>query len=423
MKHALLKGAVLCVPILSFASAVMAQGMPPGMGGMAMKAKVGYVVLAPQSVPKTRTLPGRVVAYSSAEVRPQVGGIITSVSAKEGQTVTKGDVLFTIDDAYSSAQVAAAEASLASAEAALPNAQSKVDRYEKLIGTGGVAQSDLDSAKAELLQAKASIASAKAQLAQAKITLSETQVTAPISGTVGTVNTEIGQLVTASQAGAMTTIRMTDPIYVTLAESYDNILALRLPGRDAATQPPAPKVTLTLDDGSTFDQTGTISSADFVVSESTGTMTLRSTFANPKHVLLPGMFVRAQIEMGQLEGVFLVPQRAVSFDASGNPTAYFITADDKVEKRELDTEEEVNNAWVVAKGISAGDRLVVDGLQKISEGSEVSPLEVTITADGVVYQDLAADNAAAAAAMAKGAAGAPAGAPAAADAGTTGAKP
>lgn len=421
MKHALLKGAVLCVPILSLAPAALAQGMPGGMAGMAMPAKVGYVVLKPQTVPQTRTLPARVVAYSSAEVRPQVGGIITSVSVTEGQTVTKGDVLFTIDDAVSKAQVDAAQAALASAEAALPNAQSKADRYQKLVGTGGVAQSDLDTANAELLQARASVESAKAQLAQAKITLSETQVTAPISGTVGTVNTEIGQLVTASQSAAMTTIRMTDPIYVTLAESYDNLLALRMEAGATGTPPKAPKVTLTLDDGSSFDQTGTISSADFVVSESTGTMTLRATFPNPQHVLLPGMFVRAQMELGQLQDVFLVPQRAVSFDASGNPTAYFVTAENKVEKRELSTGEEYAHAWVVTKGIAAGDKLIVDGLQKISDGASVIPAEVTISDDGVVYQDLAADLAATAAAMAGAGASAPAaGGPAT---GSAGAKP
>ena len=388
MKYALLLGAVFCVPVVSLSSSAWAQGMPGAMPAMAAT-EVGYIVMEPQTVPMTTTLPGRVVAYSTAEVRPQVGGIITSVSVKEGQTVNEGDVLFTIDDQNYRAEVAVAEASLKSAEAQLPSAKSKVTRYRSLIDTGGVSQADLDTANVELAQAEAAIASAEAQLQLAQITLSQASIKAPISGITGAVNAEIGSLVTAGQSEAMTTIRMTDPVYVTLVESYANILSNRPAGGGAPGElPQAPKVSLTLDDGSVFDQTGTISSADMVVSETTGTVTLRATIPNPDFMLLPGMFVRAHIDIGEQEGVFLVPQRAVSFSSNGEPAAFFVTADNKVEKRVITATQDMNNSWVVTAGVTTGDKLVVDGFQKISDGTAVTPIEVTISEDGVVYQDM-----------------------------------
>lgn len=391
MKHALLLGAAFCMPVASLSPAAWAQGMPSGgMPGMTASAiEVGYVVMEPQTVPLTTTLPGRVLASSTAEVRPQVGGIVTGVSVEEGQVVAAGDVLFTIDDQNYRAEVAVAEASLRSAEAQLPSTQSKVSRYESLVDTGGVSQADLEAARVEVAQAEAAIASAKAQLQLAEITLAQTSIKAPISGTAGAVNVETGSLVTAGQSEALTTIRMTDPVYVTLVESYANILASR-PDVTAAPgeTPPNPKVSLTLDDGKLFDQTGTISSADMVVSETTGTVTLRATVPNPTFTLLPGMFVRAHVEIGQQEGVFLVPQRAVTFNSNGDPTAFFVTEGDTVEKRVLAATQDMENAWVVTAGIEAGDKVVVDGLQKISDGSAVKPLEVTIGANSVIHQDL-----------------------------------
>lgn len=398
MKHALLLGAVLCVPIIGLSSAALAQPTMGGMPGAAAATEVGYIVMQPTSVPLTTTLPGRVVASQTAEVRPQVGGIITAVNVREGERVNQGDELFQIDEESLQAEVASAEASVASAEAKLPSAQSKVTRYESLIDTGGVSQADLDTAKVELAQAEAAVASARASLKKAQISLSQASIKAPISGRLSTVNAEIGSLVTAGQADALTTIRQTDPVYVTLVESYANILANRPDGEpDPDNPPPSPKVSLQLSNGTVFDQTGTISSADMVVSETTGTVTLRVTIPNPRFTLLPGMFVRAYVEIGQQEGVFLVPQRAVTFASTGDPTAYFVTADNKVEKRVLTATQDMNNAWVVTAGVNAGDKLVVDGLQKISDGSSVKPVEVTIGENGVITQDLSAAPAAAAA--------------------------
>ena len=373
-----------------------AGGPPPGMGMPGMGAmgptEVGIVTLQPEATPISTVLPGRVVASATADVRPQVGGVVTEVFVREGQQIAAGDTIATIDPATYQADVAVAEASVASAEAQLPTAQAKVERYTALVASGGISQAELDTAQVELAQAKASLAGAEAQLTVAKLTLERSTITAPISGIVGAVNVQVGSLLTASQADGLTTIRQIDPVDVTLVESSANLLTSRqamqggAPAADAA-EPPRPIVTLTLEDGTTYDQEGSIASMDLVVSETTGTFTLRASMPNPQRVLLPGMFVRATISFGDQDGVYLVPQRAVTFNADGKPTAYFVGTDNKVEQRELVAERVVNNSWVVTAGVAAGDRLIVDGLQKIQVGGEVSPLDVTIDASGVIYQD------------------------------------
>lgn len=402
----------LCVGLLAaltpaFAFAQPAGMMPGGMPGMGAATQVGYVELQPQNVPLTTTLPGRVTASATAQVRPQVGGIITAVAVQQGQPVEAGELLFTINDKNYRAEVAAAEASVASARAQLPSAESKVTRYETLSASGGVTQTDLETARVELAQAEASVQSAEAQLQIKQISLEQTQVTAPISGMVGTVNAEVGSLVTAGQADALATIRTVDPVYVELVESSANILTLRPEmASGAEPEPPAtsPTLQITLEDGSLYAEQGSISSADLVVSETTGTVSLRATMPNPERVLLPGMFVRAHIAIGEQADTFLVPQRAVTFNSRGEPTAYFATAENTAEQRVLTATRDMNNAWVVTAGVSAGDKLIVDGLQKISDGAAIAPIPVTISEDGVVYQDMSASAAPAGAPAGMGAA-------------------
>lgn len=393
-----LGAAVVGLSIVLTTSGVLAQaGPPPGMGGipgmgMGGPVEVGYVELQPQTVPLTTTLPGRVAASASAQIRPQVGGVITSIKVQPGQQVKAGDLLFTVNDQNYRAEVAAAEASVSSAEAGVSSAQAKVDRYVTLAGSDNLSQADLATAKVELVQAQATLQSAQAQLRLKQITLEQTQITAPIDGIVGTVNAEIGSLAMAGQADALATVRTIDPVYVELVESSANIVSLRSSDSgptDGKVPPAMPTVRLTLEDGTVYDGEGTVSSSDLVVSESTGTVTMRATIPNAKMVLLPGMFVRAYLTIGEQADVFLVPQRAVTFNSRSEPTAYFIGADDKVEQRVLTATRDINNAWVVTEGISAGDKLIVDGLQKISDGTSVKPLLVTISENGVVYQDMA----------------------------------
>lgn len=391
--------ALALVTLVASAAGVHAQpggGPPGGMPGMgsAGPVQVGVVVLQPEAAPVATVLPGRVVASATAEVRPQVGGLVTSVSMREGQEVKQGDVIATVDSATYEADVAVAEASLASAQAQLPTAQSKVDRYRTLLTSGGVSQAELDTAEVELAQARAAVTSAEAQLRIANMTLEHSRITAPISGIIGTVNVQVGSLLTANQADPLTTIRQIDPVEITLVESSSNLLASRaaMAGADAGTdgaaaEPPRLAVTLTLEDGSAYDQEGSVSSMDMVVSETTGTFTLRARMPNPDRLLLPGMFVRATVAFGAQEDVYLVPQRAVTFNEEGLPTAFFVAEGSTAEKRVLTADRVVNNAWVVTDGIAPGDRLIVDGLQKIRNGGDVMPLEVTIEDNGVVYQE------------------------------------
>lgn len=367
---------------------------PPG--APAGPVEVGVVTMKPQTIPYTVDLAGRVVASKVVEVRPQVGGVVKAIDFKEGSEVKAGDVLYEIDPAAYQATVDVARATLQKDQAAVTSAQSKYDRYQKL--GENVAASDLEDARIALVQAQADVASATASLQAAEINLGFTKVTAPISGLIGESSVNQGALVTAAQTTALATIRLLDPIYVDLVDTSANLLKIRAE-HDAGNLKggptrKAPTVHLTLEDGSTYSEVGELTLANVVVSESTGTFTLRATIANPHRILLPGMFVRATVDIGSDPHAFLVPQRAVTFDAAGEPTV-LVAKDGKAVTRVLTTNGSRDNAWIVVAGIADGDQVVVDGLQKVSDGSAVKPLEVTIDDDGVVHQTIGASDSAA----------------------------
>lgn len=400
--HRLLTSTAVLIALLAATPSLSqpAGGPPGGMPGMGAMGpiQVGIVTLKAEAAPVTTVLPGRIIASATAQVRPQVGGVVTAVHVREGQSVEAGDLIAIVDAATYEADFAVAEASVASAEAQLPTARSKVERYTTLAGSGGVSRAELDTANVELAQARAALASAEAQLRVAELTLERARITAPISGVIGTVSVQVGSLLTANQTDPLTTIRQIDPVEVALVESSANLLASRAAmrgqvpaeGSEPPADPPQLAVTLALEDGSIYGEKGTVSSMDLVVSETTGTFTLHATMPNPDRMLLPGMFVRATLHFGQQDGVYLVPQRAVTFNADGQPTAYFVGADSTVEQRVLTASRVIDNAWVVTSGISDGDQLIVDGLQKIRAGSAVNPLEVTIDDNGVIRQDMPA---------------------------------
>ena len=373
-----------------------AQGMPGGGGpGMPMgpmgPTEVGVVTLETTAVPITMELPGRALASKTAEVRPQVGGLIKSVDFTAGATVSAGDVLFEIDAATYEATLAVAEAGVARAEATLTQARSTVKRYEALVGNG-VTQADLDDARIAVLQAEADLASANATRQSAQLNVDLTKITAPIGGLVGLPAYTEGSLVTAAQATSLATIRQLDPIYVDLADTSNNLLKIRKQLDSGAMSGDAPSVQLTFDDGTVYAQTGEISVGEVVVSETTSSVTIRASFPNPDATILPGMFVRATVTVGTDPDGLLVPQRAVTFNSSGDATALF-AVDGKAVTKILTTDGAVGNQWRVTAGAEPGDQLIVDGLQKISEGSEVTPIPVTIDADGVILQTIAAPGA------------------------------
>ncbi|MBN9019991.1 MAG: efflux RND transporter periplasmic adaptor subunit [Rhizobiales bacterium] len=371
-----------------------ASGQMPGAGHPVVE--VGVLTLKKQAVPIMVEVAGRTSALETADIRPQVDGIIKRRVFTEGSAVKVGDLLYEIDPSSYQATYDAAAAALEKAEAAVPSAQAKVDRYNQLVGANSVTGQNLDDAKAALAQANADVAAARASVEQAQINLTHTKVTAPIDGLIGTSSVTAGALVTANQTTPLATIRQINPINVDLSDSSVNLLRIRGmldSGRLKRTDGP-PKITLILEDGSVYPKTGTLESTDAAVSQTTGTFSIRSRFPNDDRTLLPGMYVRARIDVGTDESGFLVPQRAIDRNAKGAATAKFVTADNKVETRILNTVQAVGNDWLVDEGIAEGDRLIVDGLQKARDGASVTAVAVTLDANGVVVEDKAAPAAA-----------------------------
>lgn len=380
-------GGVLLMLALVAACQPSSQSGPPPAG----KVEVGYVTLQPTSTPRTMELPGRVVALATAEIRPQVAGIVRKVAFKEGSVVKTNDVLYELDDAKFKAAYAAAAATVKKTEAATSGAQTAFDRNEKLAESNAVATQTVDDARSTLLQAQASEEAAKADLETARINLENSTLRAPIGGIIGVSTVSVGALVTENQTGVLATIRQIDPINIDLVDTSANLLRIRdeVDGGQLGRELNKPTaVTLTLENGKAYGTAGTLSLAEIVVSESTGTFTLRATFPNSQRVLLPGMFVEANVDLGTLNNAFLVPQLAVTRSDDGIATIYVVSADNKAETKRITTAGASGNSWIVTDGVSAGDRLIVDGFQKFSDGAEVVPVEATIGDDGVVKQNL-----------------------------------
>ncbi|WP_374592362.1 efflux RND transporter periplasmic adaptor subunit [Aquabacterium sp.] len=333
---------------------------------------VGVLRLAPSSVRLTTELSGRTAPYQVAEVRPQVEGIIKSRLFTEGGDVKAGQALYQIDAAKYEADANSAKAALAKAQANLTTAALKAQRYGELAGIDAVSKQANDDAQAALKQAQADVASAQAALRTAQINLDYTRVNAPISGRIGRSSVTPGALVTANQATTLATIQQLDPIYVDVTQSSSELLRLQnalASGQLKRSTQTQAKVKLLLEDGSTYPLDGKLEFSEVTVDPSTGTVTLRATFPNPKHLLLPGMYVRAVVEEGESEQALLVPQKAVSRDAKGNATALVLGDDGKVQARTLQAARSVGDQWLVTAGLQAGDRVIVEGLQKVRPGA------------------------------------------------------
>lgn len=348
------------------------QQMPPPT--------VGVVTVHAKSVTLTAELPGRTVASLIAEVRPQVDGIIVERLFREGSEVKAGQVLYRIDSARYQAAYDSAVAALKQAEAAVPSAAAKVDRYGKLVSQNAVSRQDLEDAKATLAQNRAAVAAAKAEVQSALINLDYTDVIAPIGGRIERSTLTQGALVTASQTTALTTIRALDPINVDVTQSSLELLRLRQEVANGQIQRIGDTipVRLRLENGAIYSHPGTLSFAEANISETTGTYTLRATFPNPDRLLLPGMYVHAVLAEGVAEHAILVPQRGVTRNTKGNPTALVVGQDGKVETRILEIRQSIGNDWMVEKGLAEGDRVVVEGTQKARDGATVNAEEVAI---------------------------------------------
>jgi membrane fusion protein (multidrug efflux system) len=375
-------GAASLALLLSLALAGCGDGQNKGgpPGGAGQKPQVSVVTLHPQSVVVTAELAGRTTASLTAEVRPQVNGIIQTRLFKEGGEVKAGDPLYQIDPATYQATLDSSLASLQKAEAAMPSAEAKVERYQGLVKQNAVSKQDFDDANSTLAQAKADVAVAKANVESARINLAYTKIVAPIGGQIDKSSLTPGALVTASQTTILTTIRTIDPINVDVSASSTDLLnwrqaikegRLKFGGADVS-------VKLKLDNGADYPHPGKVAFVESNVSQTTGTFALRAEFPNPDRLLLPGMYVRAVIQEGVAPNSYLVPQRGVTRNTKGEATAMFVTADGKVEQRVLTVGRNVGNSWLVNSGINDGDRVIVEGTQLVRAGMEVTAAEVTI---------------------------------------------
>ncbi|MDH1264959.1 efflux RND transporter periplasmic adaptor subunit [Pseudomonas sp. GD03944] len=323
-------------------------------------AEVGVVELKAQPFTLTTELPGRTAAFRVAEVRPQVDGIIRKRLFTEGSEVKAGQQLYQIDQSVYQATYKSAQATLASAK-------SLAERYKDLVADQAVSKQAYDEAQAARLQAEAA-------LEQARINLRYTKVLAPIAGRVGRSSVSEGALVNNGQANQMATIQQLDPIYVDVTQPTKDLLRLRrdlASGKLQKVGDNAAAVKLTLEDGSQYSHEGTLEFSEVSVDESTGSVTLRAVFPNPDHLLLPGMFVHAQLSSGMNDKAILAPQQGVTRNPRGEPTALVVGADNKVELRVLKAERTAGNAWLIDEGLSEGDRLITEGLQFIQPGAEV----------------------------------------------------
>ncbi|EPB9494535.1 TPA: efflux RND transporter periplasmic adaptor subunit [Pseudomonas aeruginosa] len=329
--------------------------------------EVGVVTLQPQSVQLSTPLPGRAVPYLVAEVRPQVGGILRERAFTEGKDVKAGQALYQIDPAPY-------QAALSRTQANLDATQSLLRRYEQLIKTHAISQQQYDDARSQYLQARAAVESAR-------IDLGYTRITAPISGRVGRSSVTQGALLTANQVNALATIQQLDPIYVDIVQPSAALLQLRedlASGRLKSTGEGQAEIRLALENGKDYAHPGKLQFSEVSVDESTGAVTLRAVFPNPDGVLLPGMFVTASLQEGIREQALLVPQRGVTRDSQGRAIAFVLGDQDKVELRPLQTERSLDGQWLIRDGLHAGDRLIVDGLQRIQPGMQVKPVAAAV---------------------------------------------
>ena len=333
--------------------------------------EVGVVTVSAQDAPLKLELPGRLSASQVAEIRPQVGGLVLKRLFTEGSLVVAGQPLYELDAASLEAERARTAAALQKAEAQVAAARAKVARDAELLRANFISRSAADDNAATLRQSEADVAVARAALDAAQVQLRRARIVAPIAGRIEVSAVSAGTLVTANQTQALTTIQQLDPMHVDIVQSSAELLALRsqLEGQTGSRQ-----VQLVLEDGSVHPQPASLQFSGVTVDRGTGTVTLRAVVPNPQGKLLPGMVVQARLLAGTDRGVLLVPQQGVTRSPTGDATALVIGEGNKVERRRLQLARAVGNQWLVTSGLKAGDRLIVEGLQRARAGQTVTPV-------------------------------------------------
>ncbi len=341
-------------------------------------ATVGVVTLQPERQTVTTELPGRTSAFLTAEIRPQVGGIVQKRLFTEGADVKAGQVLYQIDPASFQVALASAEAALEKARATLGTTETNARRNAELVKIDAISRQVFDESQAAAVQARSDVAVARANLDTARINLGYTAIKAPISGRSSTSTVTPGALVTANQTTALTTITQNDPLYVDVTQSSTEVLRLKnemARGRYQRVGNAEARITIKLEDGSDYAHPGRLQFSGVSVNPTTGAITLRAIVPNPDGLLMPGMYVRAVLQAGVNEQTLLVPQQSVTRDAAGNPSVLLVTADgNKLERRRITTGAAVGSRWEVVSGLAAGDRVLVDGAQRARAGDTVNPV-------------------------------------------------
>ncbi|MFP4540267.1 MAG: efflux RND transporter periplasmic adaptor subunit [Opitutales bacterium] len=357
-------------PVVAAATSValllVGCGEEAGEAPAAPPPTVEVLTVEPEETTLRRELPGRVHPFVVAEVRPQVTGIVEERRFTEGGLVEAGDVLYELDDATYRAERDRAAANLQRAEASLELARTSADRTRGLAETDAVSQQELDNALAGLRQAEADVAVARAALQSAEVLLGYTDITSPVSGRIGRSGVTEGALVTANQATPLATVQQLDPIYVDLTRSSSEMLRLRRALAEGDLEPgDGLPVELLLEDGTVYEHAGEVAFSEAQVDPTTGSFLLRVVAPNPDHVLLPGMYVRAAVGLGVREDAILVPQQAVTRGPGGNSVVMVVRDNSTVESRAVMLGQTVDNRWLVEHGLLPGDRVVVEGLQRL----------------------------------------------------------
>ena len=343
-------------------------------GGDKAPPEVGFRVVHPTVVPIITELPGRISALETAQVRPQVAGVIRARLFHEGALVRKGQPLYQIDNSLYLAVEAQAKANLVSAEAIASSTSAKAARYRPLAAEQAISQQDYTDVSAFARQAQAAVAQNRAALQTARISLRYTTVPAPITGHIGRSLVTQGALVTGNQTDPLAVISRLDTVNVDIQQSSGDLLRLRRQLSTGGAAPIRAEVRLKLDDGSDYEFAGSLEFSEVTADPATGTVTLRAHFPNPQGLLLPGMFVRAKIAQASQAGAFLVPQVAMGRDSTGKAQVLLVGADNKAVPRSVTAERTLGDAWVVTAGLKDGDRVITQGLGKVKPGKPIKPV-------------------------------------------------
>ena len=371
----------LCVRRLAFVTALLSSFLvackkeaPPAQPPA--RTAVTVVTLRPEPVTLTRELPGRTSPSLVAEVRPQVSGLVKQRLFEEGKNVEAGQALYQLDDASYRADASSARAALARTQAALKSARLTARRIGELAKIDAVSAQDHENAIANLRQSEADVGVAQAAVQSVEVVLGHARIVAPISGRIGKSAVTQGALVTANQPEPLAIIQQLDPIYIDVTYSSTELLRMRKElaagTLDSTLNVP---VAIRMEDGTLHSQTGQFAFADLNVDPATGSFLVRVDVPNPGQLLLPGMYVRAEVSVGKRPDALLVPQPGIARTPKGDATALIVDANGKVELRAVSVDRTIGDRWLIESGLVAGDRVIVEGLQRVQPGALVEPIE------------------------------------------------